>query len=227
MQIGILQCGHFPTATGYPERTYSDLYSTLLAGRGLTFKTWSVVDMEFPSGVDDAEGWLLTGSRFGAYDDQPFIPPLKDFVRTAYEARVPMVGICFGHQIMAEALGGRVEKYQGGWSAGRVEYDFDGETLPLHAWHQDQVVEKPEDATVIAGTAFCEFAALAYEGPALSIQPHPEFDTEAVRLLLDTRAPGVLPDDMIETARTTVDLPIAQGAVADRIANFFKEAKHG
>lgn len=227
MLIGILQCGHFPTADGFPDRTYTDLYSTLLAGRGLSFRTWSVVDMEFPGGVHEAEGWLTTGSRHGAYDDLPFIPPLEDFIRNAYAAGVPQVGICFGHQIMAQALGGRVEKYAGGWSAGRVEYEIDGEIVPLVAWHQDQVVEKPEGAEVLCSTDFCRFAALAYEGRAMSMQPHPEFDEEATRLLLETRAPGVVPDQMIAAAKKDLGMPLASARAADRIAAFFKETAHG
>ena len=227
MLIGILQCGHFPTAEGFPDRTYTDLYSDLLAGRGLSFRTWSVVDMEFPEDVGDAEGWLITGSKHGAYEDLPFIPPLEDFIRAAYAAGVPQVGICFGHQIMAQALGGRVEKYAGGWSAGRVEYEIDGEVVPLVAWHQDQVVEKPEAAEVLCSTDFCRYAALAYGDRAMSMQPHPEFDDEATRLLLETRAPGVVPPMMIETARQALGQPLASDKAADRIAAFFKEAAHG
>ncbi len=227
MLIGILQCGHFPVADGFPDRTYTDLYSALLAGRGLTFRTWSVVDMEFPAGLDEAAGWLISGSRHGAYEDLPFIPPLEDFIRAAHRAKVPMVGICFGHQIIAQALGGRVEKYAGGWSAGRVEYDFDGKTVPLNAWHQDQVVEKPDTARVLAETDFCRYAGLAYGDHGMSMQPHPEFDAEAVRLLLEARAPGLVPPDRIEAARDAMNLPIASEQVADRIATFFKEARDG
>ena len=227
MLIGILQCGHFPTADGFPDRTYTDLYASLLAGRGLTFRTWSVVDMEFPTGVNAAEGWLISGSRHGAYEDLPFIPPLEAFIRAANHAKRPMVGICFGHQIMAQALGGRVEKFKDGWSAGRVEYDFDGTSLALNAWHQDQVVEAPASARVMAEAAFCKYAALAYGDHAFSMQPHPEFDTEAVRLLLTARAPGLLSDDQIVGAQKALDLPVASVEAADRIAEFFKEAAHG
>ena len=227
MLIGILQCGHFPTAEGFPNRTYTDLYSTLLAGRGLTFRTFSVVDMEFPASVTEAEGWLISGSRHGAYEDLPFIAPLEEFIRAANRVKVPMVGICFGHQIMAQALGGKVEKFDGGWSAGRVEYDFGGTALALNAWHQDQVVAKPDAARTLAETDFCKFAALAYGDHAFSMQPHPEFDADAVRLLLEARAPGVVPQDRIDTARATLDLPIAAAEAANRIATFFKEAAHG
>ena len=227
MLIGILQCGEFPTADGFPDRTYDDLYTTLLAGRGLTFRTWKVYDMDFPSNVHEAEGWLITGSRHGAYENLPFIPPLEDFIRNAERVRQPMVGICFGHQIMAQALGGRVEKFASGWSVGLVDYDIDGEQVALNAWHQDQVVAKPEAAQVIGSTSFCRFAALAYGNHALSLQPHPEFDGEAVRLLLETRAPGVVPEDQIEAAIGKLDVPAAQAKMADRIATFFKEAAHG
>ena len=223
MRIGILQCGHFPTAAGYTDRTYSDLYSTLLAGRGLTFKTWSVVDMEFPASVHDAEGWLVTGSRFGSYEDLPFIAPLEEFIRKGYAESVPLVGICFGHQIIAQALGGKVEKFKGGWSVGRTDYDCGGEKIPLNAWHQDQVVEPPKGAEVIASSDSCKYAGFLFRDRALTIQPHPEFDRQAVDLLLTARAPGLVPDDLIRKASDKMNEPVANGLIADRIVDFFKE----
>ena len=226
MLIGILQCGHFPTADGFPDRTYTDLYSKLLAGRGLTFRTWSVVDMDFPYDAKAADGWLITGSKHGAYEDLPFIPPLEDFIRAAFDARVPQVGICFGHQIIAQALGGKVEKFEGGWTVGRVEYGMDDTTLPLVAWHQDQVVEAPAGAKVVSSTESCRYAALAYDGIAFSMQPHPEFDATATELLLTARAPGVVPEDRIAKAKAGLGLELAQTQAADRIADFFKGASH-
>lgn len=227
MLIGILQCGHFATAEGYPDRTYSDLYSGFLAGRGLDFRTWSVVDMEFPDSIHAAEGWLISGSRHGAYEDLPFIPPLESFLRDCYAAEIPLVGICFGHQVLAQALGGKVEKFAGGWSVGHTAYDFDGTELALNAWHQDQVTEPPAEATTIASTAFCRYAGLAYKGRAMSVQPHPEFDAAAVDLLLNVRAPGVVPDDLIAGALEKQGQPLANAELADRIARFFKEKDDG
>ena len=226
MLIGILQCGHFPEAAGYPVRTYSDLYTEMLAGRGLEFRTWSVVDMEFPDSVHDAEGWLISGSRHGAYEDLPFIPPLEDFIRKAYAAEVPLVGICFGHQIIAKALGGKVEKYAGGWGVGRTDYKFDGTTLALNAWHQDQVVEKPADAEVIATSDFCRYAGFRYKGPAFSVQPHPEFDRTALDLLLTVRAPGVVAPDRIEAATAAMEDSVDNAVMAEQIVTFFKENSH-
>ena len=106
MRIGILQCGQSPAQLKRDLGDYPDMFVRLLAGREFDFTTWHVEGMEFPQDIHDADGWLLTGSRHGAYEDHAFIPPLEDFIRRAHDAGVPMVGICFGHQIIAQALGG-------------------------------------------------------------------------------------------------------------------------
>ncbi len=227
MLIGILQCGHFVQREGAPLRDYSMLYAEMLQGHGFRFKTWSVVDMDFPTAPDEVDGWLITGSKHGAYDDLPFIAPLEEFIRKIYAADVPLVGICFGHQIMAQALGGQVERYKDGWSVGRVDYRFEDGPLALHAWHQDQVITPPADARTTASTDFCQHAALAYKGRAISVQPHPEFANSDVEMLLDLRAPGVVPDPRIAKARADLDTANDNHAMASRIAAFFKGADHG
>ncbi|MGA0714206.1 MAG: peroxidase-related enzyme [Gemmobacter sp.] len=150
MHIGILQTGAAPDALRPDHGDYPDAFERLLAAEGFRFTTWRVEEMEFPPGIDAADGWLITGSRHGAYEDHPFIRPLEAFIRAALGAGVPVVGICFGHQIMAQAMGGRVERFAGGWAVGPTRYDFGGETLTLNAWHRDQVVAVPPGAEVIA-----------------------------------------------------------------------------
>ncbi len=225
MKIGILQTGHAPDALIGRTGDYSDMFRRLLAGQGLTFRTWSVVDMEFPAGVHDAEGWLLTGSRHGAYEDHPFIPPLEDFIRAAYAERVPMVGICFGHQIIAQALGGRVEKFAGGWSVGPTTYRHDGGEVTLNAWHQDQVVEKPAEATVVATGPHCENAALVYGDRAFTVQAHPEFDNAFLRELMAARGRGLVPDRLLAEAEAALAEPVDQAVMARQIADFFKQPR--
>ena len=223
MLIGILNCGHFAQRVNTPVRDYDKLYVEMLDGHGFDFKTWHVVDMDFPESIHAADGWLLGGSRHGVYDDIPFIAPLKEFVRDAYAAKVPVAGICFGHQLIADALGGKAEKFSGGWGMGHTDYDFAGETLTLNAFHQDQVTVVPPDARVVASNDFCQNAALAYDGPAFSVQPHPEFNKPEMDLLLELRAPKLVDQPMIDAARSRENEANDNAVLAERFARFFKE----
>ncbi|NBE06352.1 type 1 glutamine amidotransferase [Paragemmobacter ruber] len=225
MLIGILQTGLAPDALAPDMGDYPDMFARLLDGHGFTFRTWKVVEGAFPPSVDAADGWLITGSRHGVYEDHPWIPPLEEFIRAAFAARVPVVGICFGHQIVAQAMGGKVERYAGGWAVGATDYDFGGETLRLNAWHRDQVVEAPEGATVIASNDFCANAALLYDDRALTVQAHPEFRPEFVDGLMKTRGKGVVPDAVMAEAATRLSLPLQDKTMAARIAAFFKKPR--
>jgi GMP synthase-like glutamine amidotransferase len=223
MLIGILQTGAAPEALRTGLGDYPDLFVRLLAGQGFDFRTWDVEHMDFPASVAAADGWLITGSRHGAYEDHPFIAPLEAFIRAALGAGVPVVGICFGHQIMAQAMGGRVERFAGGWSVGLTDYDFVGKTLRLNAWHRDQVVAAPPDADVIATNPSCAIAGLAYRrGPGLSVQAHPEFDARFIEGLMQTRGPGLVPNERLAAARGRLGQPADQPALAARIAEFFR-----
>lgn len=223
MLIGILQTGDAPAPLRPTSGDYPNMFERLLAGRGFTFRTWRVLEMNFPASPREADGWLITGSRFGAYEDHAFIPPLEDFIRAVQAAHVPMVGICFGHQIIAQALGGRVEKFAGGWSVGPQDYDFGDETVTLNAWHQDQVVARPAGARVVARSGFCENAALAYGDSILTVQAHPEFDEPVIRGLIEHRGSAV-PAPLIAEARHRLEAGEAAGrlSLANRIEEFFK-----
>ncbi len=221
MLIGILQTGQAPEGLRAEAGDYPAMFERLLAGHEFTFRTYHIEAMEFPADVHDCDGWLITGSRHGAYEDHPFIKPLEDFIRRAIAAHVPMVGICFGHQIIAQAMGGRVEKYTGGWAVGAQDYDFGGEKVTLNAWHQDQVTARPAGAEVAACNDFCENAALVYGDDAYTVQAHPEFQDGFVQGLMDTRGKGVVPAPLMDAARMRLGQPNQSGDIADRIAAFF------
>lgn len=225
MRIGILQCGQSPAQLKRDLGDYPDMFVRLLAGRGFEFTTWHVEGMEFPQDIHDADGWLLTGSRHGAYEDHAFIPPLEDFIRRVHDAGVPMVGICFGHQIIAQALGGTVVKHPGGWAVGAQDYDFGGRPVTLNAWHQDQVVALPPGAQVAGRNAFCENAALIYGDRAFTVQAHPEFGDDFIQGLMDTRAKGVVPDDLLAGAAARMGQADGASLLADRIEAFFKQPR--
>lgn len=221
MLIGILQTGLAPDALS-DMGDYPDMFARLLAGHGFTFRTFRVLDGQFPAHVTDCAGWLITGSRHGVYEDHPWIPPLEQFIRDSLAAHVPMVGICFGHQIIAQALGGRVEQFKGGWAVGAQDYDFGGQNLTLNAWHRDQVVQAPEGAKVIATNEFCANAALLYDH-ALTIQAHPEFRPDFIDGLMKTRGPGLVPDDLMRAASLRLTEPLHDQTMAAQIAAFFQE----
>ena len=202
MKIGILQTGKLPPDLATRFRQYPEMFRDLLtrADPTLTFEDWAVVDGVIPRDPQLCDAWLITGSRFGVYDPEPWIGPLKEFLRDVRAAGIPLIGVCFGHQIMAEAFGGRAVKSDKGWGGGVHHYAVSqrpgwmGEgasEFTMYAMHQDQVVALPEDATVLAGSTFCPAALVAYgnaEAPeAISIQPHPEFPDDFARALVEVR----------------------------------------
>lgn len=223
MKIGILQTGSAPEEMQPKHGDYDQLFINLLSGRGFEFITYPVLNNIFPENVEDADGWLITGSKFGVYEDHNWIPPLEDLLREAYARKIPIIGVCFGHQILAQALGGKVEKYTGGWSVGAVGYTLadQGGQLTALAWHQDQVIELPKHAKIIGSSEFCQNAMLLYEDRALTIQPHPEFTKDFITDLLKARK-SYLPEDVAKSAYQSLCTDLSTSTIADRFEAFFK-----
>lgn len=225
MRMGILETGKPPVEMQQDYSSYTHVFATLLGDTEFTYEGWHVEGGIFPKSPAEADGWLITGSKHGAYEDHHWIPQLETFIRSCYADKVPLVGICFGHQIIAQALGGKVEKFEGGWAIGRQSYKIVDQSEPIHlnAWHQDQVTQKPEAAKVIASNEFCENAALVYGDSILTFQPHPEFDSEFVKGLLDHRAPGAVPNELIEKATDDLGKSENSDIIADQITRFLKK----
>lgn len=223
MLIGILVTGHAIDELRDTRGDYDQIFGDVLAAQGFDTKAWFVVDGEHPASVTDADGWIITGSKHGAYEDHDWIAPLEDFIRAVYADGRPMVGICFGHQIIAQALGGKVVKFDQGWAVGHTDYTIDGEEMRLLAWHQDQVVQAPEGARVIGSNAFCENAALLYDNRVLTIQPHPEFDSEILEKLIEVRGKGVVEPDRLAAAQSVQTAPHDSLRFIERIGGFFRE----
>jgi GMP synthase-like glutamine amidotransferase len=226
MKIGILQTGIVVPELARTFGQYPEMFMDRLAHSGFEFETWSVVNGAFPPGPEAADGWLITGSRHGVYEDHAWIPPLETLIRDIVATDRPLVGICFGHQIIAQALGGRADKFIGGWSVGPKVYDFAGRgPKTVMAWHQDQVLEPPEGAVTLASSDFCKHAALLYPGKAFTVQPHPEFDADFTLGLVDKRGPGVVPAPLLTEARNTAATPLDSAELIDDFIYFLKHRR--
>lgn len=197
------------------------------------FRHYAVFEGELPERDDECDAWLITGSRFSAYEEYEWIGSLKDHIRAAYAGSVPIVGICFGHQVMAEALGGRVEKSEQGWVCGRCSYTLENQPVWMNqpsdgfiiqAFHQDQVVELPPDARVIGRSDLCDYAVLTYGDRALSFQGHPEFQAPYVEALLQARRGTLIPEEVADKALTGVRGPLDSARVASWIRQFIANA---
>jgi GMP synthase-like glutamine amidotransferase len=175
---------------------------------------------------------LITGSAAGVYDELEWIAPLEDFVRAAYASQIPMVGVCFGHQLMAQALGGIVRKSEKGWGIGRHVYDIapdngviEGERIAIAASHQDQVIEPPQGARTILSSSFTEHAGLLYSnGSALSVQAHPEFETGYAHMCCELRE-GNAPDAVVAAAKASLAEPVDNVRLGGAITRFLSRAR--
>ena len=221
MKLGILQAGHSTDELRDVLGDYADLFKSMLGDFGFDFAVYDVVDNHFPSSANDADAWLITGSKHGAYEDHKWIPPLEDLIREIDQQKLPLVGICFGHQIIAQALGGKVEKFSGGWAVGHTEYTFKGQPVSLNAWHQDQVVQLPQGAKVLGSNAHCQNAMIAYGDHIFTVQAHPEFSAAVVDGLATYRS-ATVPPELVETARRKMDQPLSNALLAKEIASVLK-----
>lgn len=213
-KIGILQCGDHLESVAEKHHSHSALFQKLFAGSQLSFETFRVNINEFPQQVDVCDGYVITGSPMGVYEDHDWIAPLEQLVRDCFAASIPIIGICFGHQLMAQALGGKVEKFAGGWSVGQVDYQSsDGKTVTLNAFHQDQVITPPEGSTTFLSSDFCKHAGLSYGKKGMSIQPHPEMGADYIKDLLDAKGRKLLQEkqlsDAYDSLTENIDVDVA------------------
>lgn len=233
MKLTIIQTGDVPASLRNRFGPYRRMFETMFdgTGQGFTYEMVAVSDGEpFPD-PGRLEAIVITGSAAGVYDDYAWLDPLRAFIRGAYGQRTPMLGVCFGHQIMADALGGDVRKSEKGWGLGRHTYTVSKRpefmrqapgSLAVACSHQDQVIVPPVEAEVILSSDFTPNAGLSYRnGAALSFQPHPEFADDYTVALAELRR-GKAPDAVVETALASVANPSNSADVANYIGQFFK-----
>ena len=210
--------------------SYPQMFENLIgaADANVTFNTVSIPAGEPLPDVGRLEAILITGSSAGVYDAFDWIAPLEDFVRTAHDNKVPMVGVCFGHQLIAQALGGTVRKSEKGWGIGRHVYDvapgnavIEGARIALACSHQDQVIAPPAGARTILSSDFTPHAGLLYGDTSLSVQPHPEFSVGyALACCEVVHSKGHAPDSLVATAKASLAEPLESARLGGAITRF-------
>ncbi|MFL6856520.1 MAG: glutamine amidotransferase-related protein [Allosphingosinicella sp.] len=227
MDVAILVAGEPPAGLAERFGRYDAMFERLL-GPGFRAASYDVRAGELPARPDAHAACLITGSPAGVYDPLPWIAPLEAFLREA-KGRTRLVGICFGHQVMAEAFGGHVEKSARGWGVGLQHYEVEArpdwmadapERIAVPVSHQDQIVRQPPATRVLAGSAFSPFGMLAWDDqPAMSMQFHPEFEPAFSRALIEARR-ELLPDP--DAAIASLDAPDDRALVAQWIRRFLR-----
>ena len=228
MKLAILETGVPPGDLEQTFGNYPAMFAAML-GSGFEMETYDVQAGTLPNHPNGHDAYLITGSPAGVYDPLPWIAPLMDFIREAKDSH--MIGICFGHQVMAEALGGKVVKSEKGWGAGLQGYDvvnrepwMDGEQrIAIPASHQDQVVVQPPATDITVRSDFTPYAGLAWtDRPAISFQFHPEFSPAFAKALIEQRYDRVNNPD---AAIASLDAPNDSARVGDWIRRFLTETK--
>lgn len=237
MRLTLIQLGETNPRLRDRFERYPPLFESFFAGAGVEIEWQSVYVLDGQALPDPAglEGLVFSGSKYGVYDSPVWIEPLRDFIRAAYAARTPMLGICFGHQIIADALGGDVRLAPQGWQLGRQTYRFTDDRpacfdelpdeISLLASHQDQVITPPECATTFLASPGCPHAGLIYDnGATISLQPHPEFTRDIACALIDLRRGNPLSAEEVEAVARGIDDPLDDISVGRALARFLGAA---
>jgi GMP synthase-like glutamine amidotransferase len=230
-RVGIIVCDHYNEQIAeIAGGDVPDRYRHLLgdADPGLEFREFDAVRGELPTDLGECDAWIVTGSRADAHGDEPWVVDLLEWIRWANDARERLAGICFGHQAVAQALGGAVERGDR-WRMGpqRLTVDatpwFGEQTVALNAMHRDVVTELPPEAEVIGSGETAQIPAFRLGDHVLCVQDHPEFDNDLIRAIIEMRRPR-LGDELADDAsarvlRTPTDGDVVGCWLADFLAD--------
>jgi len=232
LKLGILKTGRPPKACIPEFGTYPDMFIRLLGPDAYDYRVFAVDEGELPESPKACDAYLITGASAGAYDPLPWIAQAEDFLRAA-RGQAALVGVCFGHQLMAQAFGGKVIKSPKGWGLGEQDYVVRSRepwmdaaaSIRLPGSHQDQVVELPPGAEVWAANDFTPMGALAWrDQPAISLQLHPEFEPAYAVSLIEHRREGPYTQDEADRAIASYVGPDDRARVGGWIRNFLDQA---
>lgn len=234
MKVALLGCDDVPERFRPIAGTYRAMFERLLKPHIPELQlTWlDLYRGEIPPAPDGFDAYICTGSRCSVYEDRDWIGTLKNFVRRLHDERKPFVGICFGHQMLAEALGGKVERAEQGWGVGVLDMAIVAaepwmqpplQRAKLQYMHADQVTQLPEGGVVLAEAAHCRVAMFRVGETMLGIEAHPEFPPAYEKALLETRSDAI-GADRVAAALASLSEPTNSDAVGQWIAAFMETA---
>lgn len=217
MKLAILETDILYDSLRPTYRGYGAMFEALLRTAGSTdwqISIYPVIEGHYPGDIHDYHAYLITGSKYDSFADDAWIVQLRSYVQALFKADKPMVGICFGHQLLAHALGGLAGRSNAGWGLGVMQYQLDHHPEfidaqdPVHliVSHQDQVLSLPSGAKRLLSNDFCPNAAFYIPRRVLAIQGHPEFDVEYAKALLNIRA-HQFPADFLQCVHQSYQTP--------------------
>lgn len=229
-RIGLLLVGHIDAGSLHVGGDYPELYQELLAPHGIELVTYRCDEGQLPDSVNEQDGWMCSPSRLSVYDDHSWLRDVEQLLRDMVVTETPYVGICFGHQLMAQALGANVKKADYGWGIGAKHYEIvspqpwmdSTSDIVLAASHQDQVQELPSGAQLLARADYCPIGGMLIGERAWTLQVHPEFSPVLADSLLATRL-QLFGEEKAQAARASLAEPLHQQRIAGWIARFFQE----
>jgi GMP synthase-like glutamine amidotransferase len=220
MKVALLVCDHVNEEYREEFGDYSNMFGELFPS--IEFHCFEVMKSEFPEELDLYDAFMATGSRFSVYEDLIWIKDTLEFIRRLYTEGRCLVGYCFGHQLIGQALGGSVRKSEKGWCVGVQTFDPIGFNLLMMC--QDQIDILPPDTKVLGGNELCENGIINVRDQMLGIQAHPEFSKDYDRLLMENRIERM----GVETVRRGVEslsMPVHKEEVRQFIIDFIQKTK--
>lgn len=226
MKTALLICDRVNDDLLHVQGDYPGMFVDLFPE--LDFEIFNVYQGHFPNDVNDFQAYMTNGSRLSVYDEVDWIDRLKAFVREIYLAKKKYVGVCFGHQLLAEALGGKVAKAATGWSVGVHPFTITQQEswmspfqpyLNLLMMCQDQVQILPPGGKILAKTAACPVGIFHVDNQMLGIQAHPEFSKEYDRALMELRVDR-MGTEVVNTGIKSLQQPVDGEIIAQWVLQF-------
>ena len=232
MKIGILEADRLSDTLREQYGSYGDMFQNLLRSidNNLVLPRYQVMESDYPEDIEDCDAYLITGSNSGIYDDKPWIKQLHDYVISLDDRKKKLIGICFGHQLIAQALGGRAQKSEKGWGVGiststvyvsKPWMEPAKETFSLLISHQDQVTALPPNAELIAGNDFSTYASFQIGDHILTFQGHPEFTQEYARQRMNDRR-EIIGEELYQKGIASLNQNADHSLIAKWIINFVR-----